>query len=378
MPYNDNIENPDYSITTAYNFFIGGDFVRVIILLYILFCFILNLLIIIAIFISKKKLSFISKITLSILFVNFIHTFSYIYEWVIKIEGKNKIVGDINDNTIVGFLLTGNPNNMGACLTQSFSLISSSISQDFLINIFFFLINRANTPSIFYIWLWVLILAFAFPFIFTLILLLVGALGINDRFCYVNKYKFNKTDNRYELYSGFEACVTLVYAIRAINLIFSFYIIIKILKYIMEKKLKLSYIFKISSILLVQLVTITIGVIYRISSYFSKKFSVNFSGVYLILNTMDGVLFPLSFIISSGMHKILYKLFTGKTWGDNEEEEEVADYPNKDDDDDYDINDNNIEKEKKIPMQDLSKKTTDNSDNKNENYEDNEIGSIND
>jgi hypothetical protein len=208
-------------------------------------------------------------------------------------------------------------------------------------------------------------------------LLLVGALGINDRFCYVNKYKFNKTDNKYELYSGFEACVTLVYAIRAINLIFSFYIIIKILKYIMKKKLKLSYIFKISSILLVQLVTITIGVIYRISSYFSKKFSVNFSGVYLILNTMDGVLFPLSFIISSGMHKILYKLFTGKAWGGNEEEEEVDDYPNKDEDDD-DINDTNMEKEKKIPMQDLSKKTTDIIDNKTENYEDNEIGSIND
>ena len=64
----------------------------------------------------------------------------------------------------------------------------------------------------------VLILPFAFPFILTLILLLVGALGINDRFCYVNKYKFNKTDNKYELYNGFESCVTLVYAIRAINL----------------------------------------------------------------------------------------------------------------------------------------------------------------
>ena len=37
-----------------------------------------------------------------------------------------------------------------------------------------------------------------------------------------------------------------------------------------------------------------------------------------------------------------------------------------------------MEKEKKIPMQDLSKKTTDNIDNKNENYEDNEIWSIDD
>ena len=137
MPYNDDINNPDYSIINPYNFFVGGDYVRVIILLYIFFCFILNILIIIVITISKKKLSFISKITLSILFVNFFHTFSYLYEWVIKIEGKTTFVGEEKDNTKVGFLLVGNPNDMAACLTQSFSLISSSLSQDFLINIFF-------------------------------------------------------------------------------------------------------------------------------------------------------------------------------------------------------------------------------------------------
>ena len=65
--------------------------------------------------------------------INFIHTFSYI----VKISGKTKKVGNENDNTLVGFLLTGNLNNMTACKCQAFFLISSSISQDFLINIFF-------------------------------------------------------------------------------------------------------------------------------------------------------------------------------------------------------------------------------------------------
>ena len=55
MTYNDDINDPNYSILNAYNFFIAGDYVRVIILLYIVFSFILNLIIIFAIFISKKN-----------------------------------------------------------------------------------------------------------------------------------------------------------------------------------------------------------------------------------------------------------------------------------------------------------------------------------
>ena len=362
MKYNDDITNPKYSIFNAYNFFIGHDFVRVIILLYILFGFILNILIIITIILSKKKLSVISKITLSILAVNFFHTFSYIYEWVIKINGKAYQIGEEKDKIFVGFLLVGNPKKMGACLTQAFSLISSSISQDFLINIFFYLINKSDLPKMLYIWLAVIILAFIVPFCLTLILLVTGSLGINDKFCYVNKYTYNfKFDNitdekPYEAYRGFELCVTIVYAVRTLNLLFSSYIIFIIVKYIVIKNLKFTYIFKIASILLIQLVTITIGLIYRISSYFSKSFSVNFAGAYLILNTMDGVLFPLSFMISNGMHRILFKLITGKKIEGEEEEDE--EYPKIDED-----GESNEDNERNshgsgisIPMTDLSNK----------------------
>ena len=378
MTYNDDINDPNYSILNAYNFFIAGDYVRVIIFLYIVFSFILNLIIIIAIFISKKKLSFISKITLSIMGINFIHTFTYIYQWVVNIPDKSLKI----ENETVGFLLTGNPNNMIACHTQAFFLISSSISQDFLINIFFYLINKSNLPNIIYIWLAVLILAFILPLFFTLMLLMVGALGINDRFCYVNKYVYNHNNpsKRYELYDYFRLWVTIVYSVRTVNLIFSLYIFFKIIKYIMKKKLKLIYIFKMAYILLIQLVTISIGIIYRISSFFSRTFSANFSSLYLILNTIDGVLFPFSFIIANGMHKILYKKITGKNWAGGEEEEEESQYPNIDDDEENEEEEEkNEEAGKNIPMTDLSKYTDDKDDDSDTNTEDKvtNIGSVN-
>ena len=149
MAYNDNIDDPNYSIFTAYNFFIGGDYVRVIILLYILLSTILNMIIIASIIISKKKLSFVSKITLSIMLINYIHTFSYIFQWVIKIPGKTRTLGRASSETVVGLLLSGNPNNMNACKTQAFCLISSSISQDFLINTFFFFNQQIKSTKYF-------------------------------------------------------------------------------------------------------------------------------------------------------------------------------------------------------------------------------------
>jgi hypothetical protein len=358
MPYNDDIKDPNYSIFNAYNFFIGHDPFRLIILFYIFFCFALNILIIIIIFISKKKLSFVAKITLSILGINFIHTFSYVYEWVIRVPAKTKSVEMDHKKITIGLLLTGNPTNMGTCYSQAFLLISSSISQDFLINIFFYLINKSNIPKFSYIWLSVFILAFVFPCSFALILLLADSLGINDRFCYVKRFVWEKKEDGnygYSLYLHYELFVTFVYAIRMLNLLFSAYLIFKIVKYVAKKNLNIIYIFKISFILIVQFFTITIGIIYRISSYISKSFSESLSGLYLILNTLDGILFPLSFIITNGMHKILISYIKGETVV--QEEEDEMQYPNIDsEEDDYD-EDN---AEKNIPMTDLSKRDTEN------------------
>ena len=61
MPFNYNIKDPDYSIFNAYNFFIGGDYTRMIILIYIFLCITLNILIYISIYLSKKKIIFCFK-----------------------------------------------------------------------------------------------------------------------------------------------------------------------------------------------------------------------------------------------------------------------------------------------------------------------------
>ena len=352
MPYNDDINDPDYSIFNAYYFFIGGDNTRLIILIYIFLCIALNILIYIAIFLSKKKLSFVSKITLSIMGVNLIHTFVYSYEWVFKIENKTILTGDKKD-IIVGFLLTGNPNNMGACYSQAFILIASSISQDFLINFFFYLINQSNAPTKLSIWISISIFAFVFPCALALILLLTGSLGINDHFCYVARYYWNKSGKKYETYHGFGFWIALIYLIRTVNLIFSTNLMFKIIKYVKKRNMKITYILKISYILLLQLVTISVGIIYRFSSFFSKKFSSDFSSTFLIINTLDGVLFPLSFIFTNGMHIILYRCITGKKVVSDEDEFK---YPNIDSEEDEDENE---KVEKSIAMSDLSKKIAD-------------------
>ena len=83
-------------------------------------------------------------IMITVLIVNFIHTFSYFFEWVIKegIDTYTIEVGEIKKfNAKVGALLVGNPNKMPSCNAQGFLLISSSISQDFLINIFFYMVS---------------------------------------------------------------------------------------------------------------------------------------------------------------------------------------------------------------------------------------------
>ena len=284
--------------------------------------------------------------------VNLIHTFVYSYEWVFKIENKTISIGDQKD-IIVGFLLTGNPNNMGACYSQAFILIASSISQDFLINFFFYLINQSNAPTKLSIWISISIFAFVFPCALALILLLTGSLGINDHFCYVARYYWNKSGKKYETYHGFGFWIALIYLIRTVNLIFSTNLMFKIIKYVKKRNMKITYILKISYILLLQLVTISVGIIYRFSSFFSKKFSSGFSSTFLIINTLDGVLFPLSFIFTNGMHIILYRCITGKKVVSDEDEFK---YPNIDSEEDEDENE---KVEKSIAMSDLSKKIAD-------------------
>lgn len=354
IDYSRNVKNPNYSLLTAKDFFGGTDTIRIIIILYIFLSLILNFIIFFVIIISavrKKKFSLplATYVMLGVLLMNFFHTFSYFFEWVIKENVETDKIKVNGEEVEVGGLLIGNPKNFGGCLTQGFLLIFTSISQDFLINIFFFLVNsttdeneKVERQAKFYI----MSLGFFFPFIFTLFLRLVGAIGLNDEFCYVKKIDFEiiKDNNnneivKYSYFDAFQVYVMIVYSIRVINFCFTVYFLKKILYYVREKKESTYYIFKSIFIPIIQLFTIGIGVIYRSLNMFSRGISVKLAGPYLILNTFDGVLFPVGFILQNNIISQIKILISRK-----DAEKNLIDKPNepmeffekREEEDDYD------------------------------------------
>ena len=315
-----NVTNPDYSFMNTKNFFGGTDPIRIVIIIYIFLCIILNTLNLTVFFVTmkraKREIPIAIWIMISVLIVNFIHTFTYLFEWVIK-EDIDTVSIDFDGRKVeVGGLLTGNPNNMFACYTQGFLLIFSSIVQDFLINIFFYLVssNKEKEISSKLIIGLSLGLGVGFPFIFTLILALTHALGINDEFCYVNKFDFDISDGEviYKQYKPFQIVVAVVYLIRVVNLVATIYFLIQIISYIRSRNESKLYLFKSIFIPIIQSFTIIIGVIYRLINMASPEISVEMSSVYLILNTSDGVLFPVGFFLQFNIFQYLNKLIYGE------------------------------------------------------------------
>ena len=330
-----NIQKSNYDFYSSKYFFGFGDNnystdpVRIVKLLYIFLSFILNGLIVIYIFKRKKrKFSTALILTGNILLINFIHTFAYSFEWILKEDddeeikalyiSKDGLVLNQNENLKnytsyqIGGLLVGNPDNMNACKLQGFFLVFSALSQDILINIFFTIINLANIPSKICVRLTVLILGYGFPFLTAIIYLLIDGFGINDKFCYIKKFKFEKEKEIkdkviYEFNNTqFKALVYLTYSFRTINLIIGIYSIIKIISYVRKNKLRNVYIFKSSSILIIQITTILVGIIYRFSGATHESFSKKFTNVFICINTLDGILFPLSYSLSNGVYKYLF------------------------------------------------------------------------
>ena len=304
-----NISFADYSIFSMKTFFGFDDPIRLVKILYIIINIILNIIIILVIFMKKKK-KFAAgiELTSNVLVVNFIHTLAYLIQWIIKDNVEiniNNEYGDFN----VGGLLIGNLNNFFMCNFQGFLLIFSSMSQDFLINIFFYLVNRTSPPSLLYI-RGAVVLGYAFPFLFAILYLSLSAIGLNDRFCYVKKFDFIINDNiaTYEYNTSFKAYVLIIYIFRLLNLCISIYIFIKILKYVKDNNINKKYILKSSMILIIQMATLSLGLIYRLSAVFNCfNFSENFSTIFLLVNTIDGVLIPLSYSLSNGIYSILYR-----------------------------------------------------------------------
>lgn len=313
-----NVINPNYSINSVKDFFGGSDPIRVVIVVYIVLSFIFNTIIFVTIgfTIKLKKIQFpiATWIMLLVLLMNFFHTFTYLFEWVIKkgIE-TTKITIDNNEVT-VGGLLVGNPNHIFGCQLQGFLLIFTSISQDFLINLFFFLVNSTQVDNK-KTKLYLIFLGIVFPFIFTLILVIVGAIGINDQFCYVKKFKYEIFQNEngescvnYYYTNWFQPSVIIVYVVRMFNFFVTIILLKRIWSFVREKQKPTIYLFKSIFIPIIQLLTVFIGVFYRFINLINSKLSAELSGPYLILNTVDGVLFPIGFAFQNGLITQIVKL----------------------------------------------------------------------
>lgn len=343
-----NITDPNYSLFSIESFFGGTDIIRLIIIIYIFLSFILNVLNFIVIGIKqyrKKQMSIVIIVTCSFLLVNFIHTTAYLFEWVLKDEDIILNITKGNKNDDVGGLLIGNPSSFFPCYAQAFILISSSISQDFIINTFFYMINLSEVElgkNILKISLLLLIFGLVFPIGFTLVYLFSGVLGINDKFCYVKKFNFQIINNRvdYTFFEYFQIWVMIIYGIRVINFFITLILLIRIIKYVNNENKSKVYIFKSIIIPIIQLFTIFIGVIYRLLNLSNSFKSSEIAWLYLALNTSDGILFPLIFLIQNNIFCNLKSFFSVdileiSSDSDSNQivEDNISDYNNKDDDD---------------------------------------------
>ena len=295
--YTQEIINGNYSFFSVVSFFGFDDGIRLIQIIYIIISFILNLIIFVILCKRKnKKYSIALQLNSNLLIINFIHTFAYLLNWVVKFDQAHKI-WDNGKSYDIGGLLIGNPkNHFGMCLTQGFLLIFSSMSQDMFINIFFYIINKSSIITKKNLTLLCYSLGYFCPFLYALIHLIFGGIGLNDRYCYIKKFEFEDID--YSFNQWFRPLIIILYTIRGINFIINIISLIKIIKYVYSHNLTYMYILKSSVLLIIQIITITIGIIYRMSNIF-KLDNTTFSNLFLIINTIDGILFPLSFCLSN-------------------------------------------------------------------------------
>ena len=268
---------------------------RIIVLSFCLISFILNIIIIISILLEKnKKISLVMRITQSILIVNFINIFSYSFQWVIC---KNEIKGKGNNDSIFNIvLLVENSDNFYACKIQSFILLSSSLSQDYLIILFFFVVNRETIINIFYINIFI-VLSIFIPLIVSFFYALFNSFGISEDFCYIKKFKYSEP-YLYLIDNNYIFNFIPIYSFRLINFCISLILFIKIFKYIKKEK-SISYIIDKMSMLFIQLFKLFIILFYRITNLYWKKYPEAMRKIYIILSTLDGLLLPLTFSYSN-------------------------------------------------------------------------------
>lgn len=310
---NNTIEDPNYDFFNAANF-LGADYIRIILIIYIFLSFLLNLFIFFTIFYykSKKKMSFSGFITCNILIINFLHTLSYIFNWVIKNNETETKIGK------EGALLIGNLSNTAPCTIQGCSLIFFSLSQEILNNLLlgYIIFNGKENKPIFI--LIFALLGYIFPALFVGIFSLFNLIGINEKYCYFAKYTLDKDSEKnsfkYIDNTNYNICQGVLFSLRSLNFIATILFLIKSIIYIIKadnKDHKRETLISSIPTAIVIFFTSFIELIFRILFMISSDNENKYIGTYLILNTIDSIFLPLSFIIE-------YKLYQFWFWRDND------------------------------------------------------------
>ena len=315
----ENIQIGNYNFDVS-KYFFNADIFRLIIIIFIIISFIVNVLYFITSLKTKFKDELLQNnliLTRNILFINFLHKFSYLYEWVLQnVDNESSLYANKDNGEIgtienkddknyfrIGGLLVGNMYKMEACKAQGFFLVFTSLSQDILILILFYMINKSTRLSkaktcIF------LSVGYLCSFIISIIYLSVNGLGLNDKYCFIKKFIFDEKqlDKPYQMHSNFILMIIIYYLIRLIFIIISSILLYKIVQYIKKNEYGKGYLIRLSSFLLLQIFSIAFGIMYRIGGMINEKFSRDFVDIFLIVNNLDALVFPLFSFFSNNMY----------------------------------------------------------------------------
>lgn len=315
----ENIQIGNYNFDVS-KYFFNADIFRLIIIIFIIISFIVNVLYFITSLKTKFKDELLQNnliLTRNILFINFLHKFSYLYEWVLQnVDNESSLYANKDNGEIgtienkddknyfrIGGLLVGNMYKMEACKAQGFFLVFTSLSQDILILILFYMINKSTRLSkaktcIF------LSVGYLCSFIISIIYLSVNGLGLNDKYCFIKKFIFDEKqlDKPYQMNSNFILMIIFYYLIRLIFIIISSILLYKIVQYIKKNEYGKGYLIRLSSFLLLQIFSIAFGIMYRIGGMINEKFSRDFVDIFLIVNNLDALVFPLFSFFSNNMY----------------------------------------------------------------------------
>ena len=132
------IKNGNYTFFTLKGFFGFDDFIRFIKMFYIFVSLILNLIMIISLKKGKLRKSInpiAFQLISNILVISFIHSLSYMINWITNLDSAYTFE-DNNNKYKIGGLLIGSPRrNFLVCKLQGFMILFISLCKDIFINL---------------------------------------------------------------------------------------------------------------------------------------------------------------------------------------------------------------------------------------------------